>query len=200
MNINLHFDYNSLQIRCDLKVYAKNSFDRLGDDLTELILQYLTFEDKVRLECVSKQWRRLVFNKQFAIELNSYKQNAKNVLEQLFRRNDRLYIDMKALESVVKKCPNISSVDIISNFEGQEVLSLIGRYCPNIKSLTCNGINNISDFIRDNGHKLEDINLYNISIERAKHLLRFCSNLNRITINDFPSFIEDKDFLQKLKQ
>ena len=31
--------------------------DRFGDDLTELILQYLTFEDKVRLECVSKQWR-----------------------------------------------------------------------------------------------------------------------------------------------
>ena len=51
-----------------MKVYAKNSFDRLGDDLTELILQYLTFEDKVRLECVSKQWRRLVYNKQFIIE------------------------------------------------------------------------------------------------------------------------------------
>ena len=55
-----------------MKVNAKNSFDRLGDDLTELILQYLTFEDKVRLECVSKQWRRLVFNKQFVIEFGYY--------------------------------------------------------------------------------------------------------------------------------
>ena len=50
-----------------MKVYAKNSFDRLGDDLTELILQYLTFEDTVRLECVSKQWRRLIYNKQSVI-------------------------------------------------------------------------------------------------------------------------------------
>ena len=52
-----------------MKVYAKNSFDRLGDDLTELILQYLTFEDKVRLECVSKQWRRLIYNKQSVINI-----------------------------------------------------------------------------------------------------------------------------------
>ena len=169
----------------------------MGHDLTELILQYLTFEDKVRLECVSKQWRRLVFNKQFAIELNYYIHNPKIGSKQLYRRNDGLNVDIKALESVVKKCSNIETVHIHSNLNAQPVLSLIGQYCPNIKSLTCNGINNILDFIRDNGHKLEDINLYNISIEKAKHLLRFCSNLIRITIYDFPSFIED--FLPKLK-
>ena len=74
------------------RVYPKNSFDRFGDDLTELILQYLTLEDKVRLECVSKQWRRLVFNKQFTIEIDSdsvkgfrfYRNNTLNVYR-LFR-------------------------------------------------------------------------------------------------------------------
>ena len=44
-----------------MKVYAKNSMDRFGDDLSEVILSYLWFEDKIRLECVSKQWRRLVY-------------------------------------------------------------------------------------------------------------------------------------------
>ena len=42
-------------IRNMKNVYRKNSFDRFGDDLTELIVSYLWFEDKVRLECVSKQ-------------------------------------------------------------------------------------------------------------------------------------------------
>ena len=59
-------------------VYPKNSFDRFGDDLTELIVSYLCFEDKVRLECVSKQWRRLIYQKQIVIYLNyfgSYDEN-----------------------------------------------------------------------------------------------------------------------------
>ena len=50
-------------------VYEKDSMDRLGDDLTEVILQYLTFKDKIRLECVSKQWQRCVYQRQFVIEI-----------------------------------------------------------------------------------------------------------------------------------
>ena len=72
--------------------------DRLGDDLTEEILQYLTFEDKVRLECVSKQWRRLVLNKQFVIDI-----------DKIYRRvGNKRQLNVKALELVVKKCPNIT--------------------------------------------------------------------------------------------
>ena len=44
--------------------------DRFGDDLTELILSFLWFEDKIRLECVSKQWKRCVFQRQFVIEID----------------------------------------------------------------------------------------------------------------------------------
>ncbi|CAG2170141.1 unnamed protein product [Oppiella nova] len=36
------------------------SFD-LNDDLCELILSYLSIEDRVRLECVSKQWHQLIY-------------------------------------------------------------------------------------------------------------------------------------------
>ena len=78
IDINFH-NYSNTQ----MKVYPKNSFDRFGDDLTELILQYLTFEDKVRLECVSKQWRRLVFNKQFAIEIFDPKSEHMNNFRQI---------------------------------------------------------------------------------------------------------------------
>jgi hypothetical protein len=51
----------------DLK---RDSFsDRICDDLFEVLLKYLSFEDKIRFECVSKQFQRLIFNKQYCIEI-----------------------------------------------------------------------------------------------------------------------------------
>ena len=55
--------------------FSRDSFDRFGDDLTELILSFLTFEDKVRLEFVSKQWKRSIFQKQFVFELREEIEN-----------------------------------------------------------------------------------------------------------------------------
>src|ERR1700724_630875 len=43
----------------------KASFDRFGDDLSELIVSYLTIEDKFRFQCLSKQWRTLGFNRHY---------------------------------------------------------------------------------------------------------------------------------------
>ena len=49
----------------------KDSFDvRVCDDLSEELLQYLTIEDKLRLECVSKQFQRTVFNRQHHIVID----------------------------------------------------------------------------------------------------------------------------------
>jgi hypothetical protein len=51
------------------KIYPKDSFDRFGDDLCELLLSYLTIEHKFGFECVSKQWQRLVYNKQLKLNI-----------------------------------------------------------------------------------------------------------------------------------
>ena len=41
--------------------------ERICDDLSQLILKYLPLKDKLRLECVSKQFQRTVFQKLFDI-------------------------------------------------------------------------------------------------------------------------------------
>ena len=122
-NIFIKVLYTCPLIRTVGNGYRSDSMDRLGDDLTELILQYMTFEDKIRLECVSKQWRRLVFNKQFGLCLQS---------STMFGPNNALnkYCE---LESVLKKCPNITDVKI-TIIINSSVLSLIGRFCPHIRS------------------------------------------------------------------
>ena len=41
-------------------MYSKSSFDRFGDDLIELVLSYISFEDSFQYKCVSKQWKYLL--------------------------------------------------------------------------------------------------------------------------------------------
>ena len=166
----------------------------MGDDLTELILQYLTFEDKVRLECVSKQWRRLVFNKQFVIELNrnvhNVNPNKKTItfMDKLFGRVEtKRQFNVKDLKILLNKCPNIMKVNIKIEVE-REVLSLIGRYCPLIKSFTLdNNSSEIYGFLRMCDHKLEELviveNPYKV-IEHKKDYLRLCPNLKNVKVSD----------------
>ena len=180
-----------------MKVYAKNSFDRLGDDLTELILQYLTFEDKVRLECVSKQWRRLVFNKQFVIEINKSKATKDSL-----KRNELFVsksLDRQLLESVLKKCRNITrfSCNFIID---SSLLSLIGQYCRRVKSLTYYSDynnKNVLLFFQSYGHRLEELNLFG-DYEQFEQIFRLCPNLEnvRLPYNWFQFFEDKKTFAE----
>ena len=191
LNNIISHNYSSSQ----MKVYAKNSFDRFGDDLTELILQYLTFEDKIRLECVSKQWRRLVFNKQFVFHIDCFNSVDINSIDKLFIREQRM--NKLFLESILKKFPNITKVFMSTKIE---FFPLIGRYCPKIKSLSnIDQQSRYRSFYVNYGHKLEEL-MYLSTKDVVKQILEFCPNLKKISI-DFNAFIfnEDKEFLPKLE-
>jgi len=45
----------------NIKLDRRQSMDRLNDDCVGLVLSYLSLQDKFRLECVSKQWKRKMF-------------------------------------------------------------------------------------------------------------------------------------------
>ena len=62
--------------------YRRDSFnDRFCDDFSEVLLQYLPLEDKLRLECVSKQFQRTVFQRQFELFINTFPDNKKIYLK-----------------------------------------------------------------------------------------------------------------------
>ena len=99
--------------------------DRFGDDLTELILSYLPLKDKIKLECVSKQSKRCVFEKQFVINITDKtkygRRDKNNSLNKLFGRSDEIkQLDEQTVESVVKKCPNIKRVIILGEVKIRE--------------------------------------------------------------------------------
>ena len=163
------------------KVYRKDSMDRFGDDLTELILSFLWFEDKIRLECVSKQWKRCVFQRQFVIEIDSYSKESYDSLNKLIDKDDNYHLDEEALESVLKKCPNITKVKLSDLNVKSKVMLKFGQYCPNIKSLNYS-IRGVY-FCQKYGHKLEEL-WTNGRNDNIKHSLEFCPNLKIFNSDD----------------
>ena len=102
--------------------------ERVCDDLCEEILQYLSLEDKLKLEGVSKQFQRSIFKKQYELNVNNM----------AFDDHDQssahdYCFDLKSIESVLKKCPNIRSIILKQNSSNyNEMIQLITKYCNNL--------------------------------------------------------------------
>jgi hypothetical protein len=161
---------------------------RICDDLCEVLLSYLSFEDKIRFECVSKQWQKVIYNKQYYVEIDEFMFKNKNTLNNSFNgRNENF--NFEAFESALKKCEFIN--EVIADSNTVQVLKLIIKYCNNLKSIAFN-ITDINDQLIEEfgpkfGQKLRQIQFIsaygsNDNIRKSKKLLRFCPNL--ITFGD----------------
>ena len=57
--------------------YRRDSFsDRVCDDLCQFILQYLSLKDKLKYECVSKQFQRTAFLSESELHLDILENSA----------------------------------------------------------------------------------------------------------------------------
>ncbi|CAG2167894.1 unnamed protein product [Oppiella nova] len=88
--------------------YPKDSFDRYGNDLCEVILSYLSFKDSFRFECLSKQWQRSVFTSRHIFSVSDIMPK-KSQFNEIKTITDNGW---KALESVVKKWTHITDIHI----------------------------------------------------------------------------------------
>src|SRR5690349_5812484 len=89
--------------------YSKSSFNRSGDDLTELVLSYLPFRDRISLECVSYQFTQLVYSNQKELTLN--KQTFKNLMKDNFWGPPS--IDTKLYGKFVRKLTQLKTLNIV---------------------------------------------------------------------------------------
>ena len=162
----------------------KSSFDRFGDDLCELIVSYLPFEDKLRLECLSKQFRTLVFNKQFSIEIpfNESDEGMDKLPKLLTKAGNDYEIKVKVLELVLKKCPNIVKV-VIRIEVNEKVLSMIGDLCPQLKSFEYSRWieERHLSFAEKYGHKIQELVICG-NEETCKKFTLYCPELKNIDL------------------
>ena len=126
----------------------RQSMDRMDDTLIEDILYYLTFKEKVMFECLSKRVKALIYNKQTKLSVRNEDPMKIDLLRGLKTRitvtdfatamayNQNIdCIDKQRLTLLLKKCPNIESIDFYS-FVDIEDLMIVGRHCPKLEVLT----------------------------------------------------------------
>ena len=82
--------------------------DRFGDDLCEVLLSYLNVNDKYRLDCISKQWKRCIHQKENYLKFGSDNGLKISLLD--------LIIYPKILEKFKKIYENIQIVEFATNF------------------------------------------------------------------------------------
>ncbi|XP_054155944.1 uncharacterized protein LOC128954394 [Oppia nitens] len=108
---------------------AKVSFDRFGDDLCQLLLQYLPIDDKLRLESVSKQWQSLIFNTQTDLEFD-WKLVKNLSLDSL---TDKQISGL--FEYIIKNCPNITTLTIRDIYFWEILFDLLIKYCLQLRHI-----------------------------------------------------------------
>ena len=108
--------------------YRRDSFDdRFCDDLCEVLLQFLPFIHKLRLESVSKQFQRTVLQREYEVNIhmgaeeNGIYWKIKQIFITKTDHNidplDTFQYDLKnqsldSIKSLLKKCPNITSIQL----------------------------------------------------------------------------------------
>ena len=170
--------------------YRRDSFcDRFCDDLCEDILQYLSLEDKLRKECVSKQFQRTVFKRQYELFVSMrgpdvhkiYLDNKDSIVPKRynyfsvynpFRRVHNYYYiedqNLQSFEALLKKCPNIASIEL----DGPR--SYERRYDPRLKDLS-----DVTAMINNFKESRADINYNPGKVNEVFQLIiKNCNNLS----------------------
>ena len=174
--------------------------DRVCDDLCEVILQFLPLKDKLKLECVSKQFQRTALVSQRSMDLDILRISAENV------------------EKLLKKLPNLKKIlwfkfENTYQFEkiklnSNDFIELIMKYCNNLTEfeLTSNLLNKNDfeeKFFDKFGHKLITLGTDRVMEHNLKIYfpLYKTPNIEELTIDSYFSQLTQLKFnrLKRLK-
>ena len=98
------------------QVYSKDSFDRFGTDLCEVLLSFLKLEDRFRFECLSKEWQTLIYRTQTHLTC-------------IKKVNDTSF------EWILKKCQNITKISSKIGSIDDSKFELIIKHCNHLNAI-----------------------------------------------------------------
>ena len=196
----------------------RQSILRIEETLIEHILSYLTFEEKVMFECLSKRVQSLIYKKQTKLSLCN--EDPINLLEGLKIQitvtdfatavaNDwhGKCVDKEKLASLLKKCPNIESIDIDCYINLKDLM-IIGHHCPNLNTMRIDtmglSVDELVKFSQNYGYGLKKIALYCRDIPGVDNwwqFLEFCPNLTHLWCSNVAQVISwpELEYLPKVK-
>ena len=189
------------------------SMDVLDDYTLGHVLSLIRFTDKIKLERVCKRWQQLMFRDQEELIINRQRidWNSLNRLRKNYRCPERkglIGVELRALKTVLWKCPKIKTVCLDIFFNGK-ALALIGQCCPRLVALKCDltgvKVKPFVEFARKYGYRLESVQMHANYFEQrlmVKQFLSFCPNVKKIPRMTQKSVYIDKEkcFLPKLEE
>ena len=164
----------------------RESFERFGEDLSQLILQYLPQKQRKNFKLVSKDFERNICEKQDALIIRCPHSCYKICKVDNF--------DLEIIESLLKKCPNIRSVvlpDSCSTYcNNDQFIQLIIQYCDTLVkfdgSLNGLSVDTFNKFKETFGSKLRFLNV--IEVDQYFQLITSCSNIETLSANSINDF------------
>ncbi|CAG2102291.1 unnamed protein product [Medioppia subpectinata] len=162
------------------KIYPKNSFDRFGDDLCELILSYLSLDERFVCECVSKQFRRTVFKS--VVDITIHDTNS---------TESRLKVcNIELLATIGRKCPHIHTIDLREIWSNclTQTAEVLDIFSHNLQNIYCNYDRNVYERLPEIGSlvtRIGDISEY------RRQGLRHCRRLSSLRGQQFREVFDD---------
>ena len=196
--MNVNNDTRKLVVR---KVFSKNSFDRFGDDLIELIVGHLPIKEKFKFECLSIRIQSLIFNKQIVLKTNPN--------EKVFPYKTFGAFSYKRLQEVLTKLEFLTTIEFFGNIIiNSQVIKLIADHCPHLRHLEIDKLCLISELspqcIEYFGQKCGP-NLKSFIVEREvdknlAKLLGYASNLETLKVKRLSDLTKNELKFPKLKE
>ena len=158
----------------------------LNDDCCELVFEYLTLEDKCRLERVSEQFKKLVHNSRTYIKLG-------DLTYQMYY--DLICaVNIKVLQCILNKCSNVRRIDCQEDLVNDRVLDVITDCCQrlieirfSVRDVTEGAMTRFGEKL---GHTLRHIHIYEYyveddeeesSLKNQQILFNLCPNITSLT-------------------
>ena len=188
--------------------YRRDSFkDRVCDDLCEVLLQFLPIEDKLKFECISKQFQRNVFQRQYHLNVTSIMNGRKTssfpqVIEKLMKKlpniksfeyNKRLEaIDDSDIDIIVKHFHKLTKIDMNcdwSQISAEKRESFAAKYGEKLVSITTGKVD--FEWFREAFPKLSELNLRGFAVNGQQLSTIRLNNLKKLKIPLSDSYISE---------
>ena len=198
----MDYKHNSKnELSCQVKSeYSESSFDRFGDDLTELIISYLPIKDKFRFECLSKRIQSLIFNKQTKLILTVDRLDPAiiNTIQANYLKSG------KRFESILIKMKWLTYIKIIGDpyyssyvLHLNDIIRQLADNCHYLRSLVIGTNFHVSEetieyFGQRCGQQIKEISVFsNRSNAMVSRLLSWMTNLRDLKTISISSILTD---------
>ena len=176
----------------------KESFDRFGDGLTEMIVSQLSVEDKFRLQCLSRRVQKVIFKRQTRLIMVSdtdklKTDDASNTVNILKTKDKDLNKKVKRMvNNIFERLKSLTELELMGKaIDVDYILCLLANNESKVESLKFFNIFSQIFFISKNCN-----NYFGLKCGEKIKSLEFCAQISQKKITEFLKLTPSLEFIK----